>query len=90
MRYPGAPLRHLLLLQEASVSLLLLLSNADVMVKGYCCTRDNLQQHLDCLGRLAPPSLTRVRTSPPQGPQGRALRVQPPQPRAGACAALGE
>ncbi len=43
------------------VSLLLLLSNADALVKAYCCSRDALQQHLDCLTRLQPPSLVRVR-----------------------------
>jgi hypothetical protein len=47
-------------MQDAIVSLLLLLSNADALVKGYMCTRDTLQQHLDCLSKLQPPALVRV------------------------------
>jgi hypothetical protein len=48
-------------MQDAIVSLLLLLSNADALVKGYMCTKDTLQQHLDCLSKLQPPALVRVR-----------------------------
>ncbi len=42
------------------MSLLLLLSNADALVKGYMCTKDALERHLDCLTRLQPPGLVRV------------------------------
>ncbi|KAJ9512924.1 hypothetical protein QJQ45_029056 [Haematococcus lacustris] len=51
---------ELMALQEGVVSLLLLLSNADSLVKAALCTRDNLEKHLDCLGKLQPPSLVRM------------------------------
>ena len=46
-------------LQEL-VNLLLVMSQADGVVKGFVCTKDNLQQLLECLGRVQPPHLVKV------------------------------
>ena len=51
---PPPPLQEL-------VNLLLVMSQADGVVKGFVCTKDNLQQLLECLGRVQPPHLVKVR-----------------------------
>lgn len=42
------------------INLLLVLSQADCVVKGFVCTKDNLQQLLECLGKLQQPHLVKV------------------------------
>ncbi|GAX73992.1 hypothetical protein CEUSTIGMA_g1442.t1 [Chlamydomonas eustigma] len=47
------------LLQEV-VNLLLVMSQADLVVKSFVCHKENLQQCLDCLVRIQPPHLLKL------------------------------
>jgi hypothetical protein len=46
---------------EKATSLLLVMAHADAAVKATMCSKDGLQNLLDCLQRLQPPHLVKVR-----------------------------
>mmetsp|Transcript_24751 Transcript_24751/g.62835 ORF Transcript_24751/g.62835 Transcript_24751/m.62835 type:complete len:1266 (-) Transcript_24751:519-4316(-) len=59
---PGAlPQDALEQLQDQAVTLLLVLSHGDTAIKQFMATKDNLQQHIDCITRIGhPPHLIKA------------------------------
>ena len=75
-------------LQEL-VNLLLVMSQADGVVKGFVCTKDNLQQLLECLGRVQPPHLVKVSHQGGGGTKDNLQQVIPGEGGWGAATPVG-
>jgi hypothetical protein len=65
---PGSGIDPLKWLLQELINLLLVLSQADGVIKGFVCTKDNLQQLLECLVKLQPPHLVKVGANTPNAP----------------------